>query len=225
MNCPPVSSSLPKQPRRWYQYRLRTLFAVTAVFAVGLSYFASRMQKATQQAAAVSAIKAIGGDVGYDYQVPGPPAVSWDTWVPLWYSDAPPPGPAWLRSVLGDDFFRSVVQVCIATDDFTDAECQHLVHMPDLQELIAEGTPAGDTGMKAIGMVRELRYLELSRTNVTSSGVASLAGLKRLECLYLVRTKIDDTALRYLQNLTQLRLLYLDDTNITDAGLELDPEI
>jgi hypothetical protein len=41
-----------------------------------------------------------------------------------------PPGPAWLRKLLGDDFFNDVVRVELSRNrDFTDADLVHLTNL------------------------------------------------------------------------------------------------
>ena len=67
-----------------------------------MSWFAVRMKRARQQEEAVEEIKKLGGQVQYDYEVqksgnrlPG----------------GGPPGPAWLRNLLGEYFFAAVVLV------------------------------------------------------------------------------------------------------------------
>ena len=58
-----------KRPRlRWYQYSLRTLFVLTLIVSLLMSWHATKMKRATAQKNAVEAILAAGGTVEYDYQ-------------------------------------------------------------------------------------------------------------------------------------------------------------
>jgi hypothetical protein len=100
---------------------LRTAFVVLAVFAVWLGVIVNR---AREQREAVRAIEALGGRVIYDWQQSS-------------MFDASPDGPAWLRQVIGDDYFQTVVGVYILGSDADAARAiPYLQQLPDL-ELIA----------------------------------------------------------------------------------------
>ncbi len=110
---PPVTS---KPKRRWHQYSLRTLLIFVTLFAIACSWFAVKMQQARKQREAVEAIEKLGGWVIYDNQFDD----SDDIW-----KDRKPAVSAWLRKILGDDFFRTVVS----------AEQIHDASMPILKDL------------------------------------------------------------------------------------------
>lgn len=93
-------SSLGK--RCWLQFSLRTLLLVVLLASAGMSWMVVKVQQARRQRQAVEAIRALGGFVTYDYaidQAYGHPV------------NAEAPGPGWLGSVLGADFFADVVRV------------------------------------------------------------------------------------------------------------------
>ena len=53
-----------KPPKlRWYQYSLRSLFLLTLLVAIGMSYVAVTMQNQRKQKAAAEAIEKAGGTV------------------------------------------------------------------------------------------------------------------------------------------------------------------
>jgi hypothetical protein len=95
--------------RRWFQYSLRSFLVFMTAFAVWLGILAER---ARQQREAVKAIEALGGKVTYDFQIigvpyngnPDPP----HTVNRIFRPDADPPGPIWLRRLIGDEFFQEV---------------------------------------------------------------------------------------------------------------------
>ena len=93
--APPTT---PKPRRRWLQFSLRALIIVMLLASVAMSWAAVRMQ-ARKQKRAVEELRRLGGVV-YERQ-----------------SDAfgnplPRKGmPAWLRNLLGDDFFAADVEV------------------------------------------------------------------------------------------------------------------
>ena len=84
-------SDAPRPRLRWFQYRLRTLFIVMLLASIGMSWVATRMQKAKRQRAAIEIIEKRGeGHVLYDYQFDSSGNVS---------PNARPPWPAWLRKL------------------------------------------------------------------------------------------------------------------------------
>ena len=106
-----------KPRRRWFQFSLRTVLIGVTVAACGMGWLGVRVKDARKQAAAVTAVEKLGGFVCYDFQ-----ADSMGDGV----SALGTPGPAWLRAILGDDFFRSVWLVTFAGTSITDAELQRL---------------------------------------------------------------------------------------------------
>jgi hypothetical protein len=154
----------PKPRRRWFQYSLRTLFLLTLLASIGLSWFTVRMQRARRQKEAVEEIQRLDGAVQYDYEVqqsgnrlPG----------------AVPPGPAWLRSLLGDDVFAAVVYVYFPSS-VTDAGLEHLKGLTQLQTLDLIDTQVTDGGLKHLKGLMQLRRLLLKGTRVTKEGVKTL---------------------------------------------------
>jgi hypothetical protein len=85
--------------RRWYQFSLRTLLLLITVGSALSGLMGLKLRQARRQQA-VTAIENDGGIVKYDYQFR-----SYDR-----QSQVPTPaGPAWLRKMVGDDFFASVI--------------------------------------------------------------------------------------------------------------------
>ena len=98
---------------RGCRYSLQTLvFLVSATcFCLGLY-----VNEANQQREAVSEIKALGGTVWYDCEYDSTAGI---------YLRLPPRGwqePAWLRSLLGADFFHCVESVRLTNSRFCDAD-------------------------------------------------------------------------------------------------------
>jgi hypothetical protein len=115
--------------RRCYlQFSLRGFLVSLTAFAIWLSVIANR---AREQQEAVKAIEAMGGAVYYDWQIeyehsekPG-----------LLFSinhDKPPPGPDWLRRLIGAEFFQDAEAVFL--DQFAP-EGSALNAIPRIQQL------------------------------------------------------------------------------------------
>lgn len=83
---------------RKLKFTLRTLFILLTISAAWPGYHTN---EARRQRIAVEAIEAAEGRVRYDYQRRLANATNGESLA----------GPSWIRSVLGDDFFRRVVEV------------------------------------------------------------------------------------------------------------------
>ena len=202
------------EPRRhWYQYSLRTLLIVVTLAGCGFGWLGGKVQQTRQQAAAVEAIQKLGGHVYYDYE-----ADSEGNYI----SNAAPPGPALLHSLLGNDFFRNVYAVSLWPTPCTDADVERLKQLGELRVLMLSATHVTDAGLRDLSGLTQLKRLSLTRTQVTDAGLEHLKELTHLEYLSLAATQVTDVGLDHLKlnGLTQLSELHLDETGVTDAGLE-----
>jgi len=117
----------PKHRLRWYQYSLRSLLVLTVLVAIGGSWFAWKKQQVERQRAAVRAIKELGGASLYDWELDD---------ITLGKQGAgPPPGPVWLRSWIGDNFFAHVVVVLLYDTRIPNAGLERLRDLPQIKEL------------------------------------------------------------------------------------------
>jgi Leucine rich repeat len=186
MEAEPPKPDPPKRKRRWFQFSLRTLMIFTAVIAIACGWVARKTEQKRREREALRALAALNpGHLVFFYDYQCPPG---DVF-------AEPPGPAWLRKLLGDDFFGSVDGISISQTAAQDASLVHLKYFP------------------------ELHSVDLSETNITDLGLANLESLTQLEVLFLAGTKITDAGMAHLKDLTQLTMLNFDETGITDAGL------
>ena len=109
---------------RWrFQFSIGSLLVLVLVVAIPCSWMAVEMKNARRQKEAVRGIMKLGGIVSYDYQLQrsGNPLAR-----------AGQPGPAWLRDLLGEDFFVTVVEVNFAVRSVTDADLEHLKGLTQL---------------------------------------------------------------------------------------------
>jgi hypothetical protein len=178
---------------RWYQYRLRSLFLVTFLVAIGMSYVAVTMQNQRKQKAAAVAIERAGGIVKCEK--------------------------TWLGKLLRDDSLVNVTDVSLYGESISDAVMVHLEGLSQLESLQSANNQVTDAGLVHLQGLRQLKSLYLEGTQVTDAGLVHLEGLSQLESLYLVGTQVTDAGLVHLEGLGQLVELNLEVTQVTDAGL------
>ena len=105
------------------------------------------------------------------------------------------------------------------TDAGSHALCGRL---PALKTLILQGvTSLTAGGLRAVGGLTALTYLNLRFCNVTVAVLRELRDLTSLSTLYLHGCSlITDVGVRELRGLTALKTLYLNHcTHVTDVGL------
>jgi len=183
-----VTTTTPTKPkRRLLRFSLRALLLLMILVCVTLGWKIVQVRK---QRAVVAWVQESGGNVLYDYE----------SYVDGWPQDNPrPPGPEFLRKLLGDDFFSNVTYIEISEEELSDV------------------TP--------LAGLASLIWLGLDNTRV--SDVMPLAGLTSLSFLYLENTQISDvTPLARLTSLEELDLRYTQVSDVTPlAGLTLLQEL
>ncbi len=101
---------MPKRKRRWFRFSLKAFLVVLTVFCVWLGLLVYRVNK---QKEVVRWVKEQGGKVDYE--------IRWDQ-DNRFIDHAKPPGPEWLRELIGVYYFADVVNV-----DFTAVlELEHI---------------------------------------------------------------------------------------------------
>ena len=189
-----------KPKRRWLQFSLRSFFLLVTAFAL---WFGWAMQQAREQRQAVAEIERFGGAgaVFYSYQFDG------DNQRII---EAAPPGPAWLRDIVGIDFMADIVGVELRMTSVTDLA--PLAELPKLQWLSLEDTSVTD--LTPLAGLDNLRELWVEYTPV--SDLTPLAGLPNLQELHLDYTPVRDvTPLAESEN---VRILTLRGTKVADVS-------
>jgi hypothetical protein len=201
-----------KSKSRWFQFSLRTLLIFVTLCAVACSWFTVKMRQARRQRESVAKLtgRRISCNVQYDYQ-----RDSSGNLIP----NAQAPGPAWLRHLLGIDFFSNVTEVW-GRGNLTDADLASLKSFPQLSIFFFRYSQITDEGLRTIQGLTQLQFLGLPGSKITNAGLRHLKGLSQLKRLDLKDTNIGDAGLEYIKEMTNLEFLDLSYTNITDAGLE-----
>jgi hypothetical protein len=201
---------------RWpFQFTIRSLLVLVVVVALPCSWLAVAIKKSRGQRKAVEAIESLGGAVRYDWQdyLPG---TYWGTPPP----PRPQPGAAWLRRIVGGDFFASVEEVSLVEPEVTDAALENFRELPALQILYLDGTQTTDDGLENLRRLTGLENLSLRDTKITDRGLGYFRGLTNLQYLDLSGTEVTDAGLENLRGLTKIQQLWLHGAKVTDAGLE-----
>jgi hypothetical protein len=176
------------------------------------------VNNARRQKRALDAIVKLHGFVQYAHQFPD------GKWRPKQLNRAEPPGPAWLRARLGDEYFFRVVGLQFPETPVSDEDLAHVGMLTDLEYLsfIAgrQGPRITGIGLAHLRHLTRLRFLDLLGHPVTDDGLRHLPSLPQLETIDLRSTKITDTGLEQLKRFKKLRHVALDHTQISDAGLE-----
>ncbi|HVW37995.1 MAG TPA: hypothetical protein VHB99_11845, partial [Pirellulales bacterium] len=146
-----------KRRRRGLQFSLRALLVLITAFGVWLGI---RVDHVRRQRNLAAAMEGVNGQPVYDWWLGGASG---------------PPGPDWLRSWLGDEYFQDLAGVMLDNNPtLTDAELLRLaVPMKDANvrilnlQMLGRRSPITDVGLARIGEVRTLETLTLQGTNIT----------------------------------------------------------
>ena len=148
-----------------FQFSIRSLLLLTVAVAIPFSWLAVEIKWTREQKEAVEALMKMGGSVYYDYEID---VFSYQT-----IRGAHPPGPAWLRAVIGDDFLINPVYVGLP-QKVSDVDLKHLEGMKQLRILDLSNTRITDTGLEHLKELTQLRWLDLGHTKVSNEGVKRL---------------------------------------------------
>ena len=160
---------------RWFRFSLRTAAVVLTLLCIWLGIVATRVHR---QRTAVEAIVAAGGNVYFDYQFQSPNG-------PLSPVNAIPPGPAWLRRVVGEDYFRSPHLVVLAGPNVTDELIEnHLSKLTTLTMLRIESPQVTDRALPHIARLHDLFMLRINSPKLTVEGLRPLGTLKSLTMIW-----------------------------------------
>lgn len=174
---------------RWrFQFSISFLLVLTVAVALPCSWFMAEIERAKKQKADVSEIRKSGGAAFFDWQLH-----AFDS-----LRTQEPPLPVWLRELLGEDFFASVVEVHLEPCSIPDALLSHVKALPQLRDLDIEGIELTDTQLEHIGELIQLRFLAIRYPKVSGCERKGLNALTQLEGLYIFHPPITDAGLQRL---------------------------
>ncbi len=153
--------------RSHFQFGIRSLLVLTVAVAVPFSWLAVEMKKAREQ-------EWVADEIAEIPRVAGQPVVlfDWQFDASGFVEDAQPPGPRWLRELLGYHFLSDVVWE--SSVEFDDAKLEHLKGLTQLKVLILSGSRVTDAGLQYLTGLGQLQELYLQDTDLTDAGVTKL---------------------------------------------------
>ncbi len=164
------------------QVGLATLLFTIGVIALPLAWLAREVQQARQLSDDVKRLEQAGGKVEFAYYSlkTRNNVCSYGT------------TPAWLRKVLGDEFFG---EDCAVTFD-------------------------GPVDFAILREFKQLREVITKDKTVKDEDLAELSNLSQLESIYISSSEITDTALPKLLKMPVLKFILIGESHITDRGRE-----
>src|SRR5215469_9149303 len=197
---------------RWFQFSLRTLFFLCTAAGLLIGWQANRARRQREVVVAVEA-----GGVAYSHQ---------DT-LPGGYSHEPPVVPAWLRRLVGEEYFQELAFVNLRWATISDALLEQVSRGSTIRELMLGNAQFQDEHLRYIARLPDVRWLCFSvgkgeqPPHITAAGIKHLAACQTLESLiFNSESPPSDEGLAYIGQMRNLRELYFDDPLVTDAGLE-----
>lgn len=193
-HCGPTA----RPKRRFLRVSLRTLLLLLTAGCIWIGW---KVDKAHKQRAAVAWVKETGGEAYYDYER--------NTDHPM------PPGPAWLRELIGIDLLSDVTLVFVGDASARSNSVSDVTPLADLKNLQSLHLARNQiSDLRPLANLRNLTFLLLAEQPV--SDLTPLANLKCLEELYLYGTHVSDVT--PLADLKNLKILDLDDTQVSDLA-------
>ncbi len=180
------------------------LLASTAL-AIGLGILVS---DARRQEKAAAAIEDMSGQIVYDWQVRPPGDRSTQ---PL-----TPPGPQWLRRLVGPHYFDTIVAVRLYAQRGNNRRRRlaevipHLAVLPELRSLTLWGWNLTPEDFQMVSRMRCLEKLTCVETTISEQCAAELVHATALHKLSLERVVISPAALRQFARLPHLESFTLD---------------
>lgn len=194
----PAVAAAPRRRPRWF---VRGTVAALVGAVAFVSWWA---WTAREQERAVAAIRALGGSVKYQDQLP--------------FQSLSLPA-RWLNDWRGHDWAASAAQVNLKGADLGNDALATVGKLRGLQFLWLNGSHVDDQGLAHLVHLTDLEELYLADNPISDAGLVHLAGLTQLQFLSLAGTEVSDGGLKQLAGLNRLKRLDLPGTQVTSAGV------
>jgi hypothetical protein len=229
---------------RLIQFRLRTLFLVILLVAIGLTLWLNYIAPFKRQREGLDVLQDLGFSV----------------------STRAAAGPTWQKRLVGEDDFVEVIEVQFGDDlsqmklqatgvrplpldervvnalarlrsvehlnlcwlHVTDTQLQRIATIPDIQVLHLRGNPIGDEGVKSLAKYKGLKRLDLNRTQISDDALEIVGQFQELEYFSLSSPNVKGPGLVHfpkLENLTDLQFVGPNVTNEWIAAVASLPNL
>ena len=194
--------------RRFFQVSLRTLLILTTLVAIALGILTRVHHRVQEQKIAVARIKALGGQVVYDYEEGKPSAKQ----------KRAPPGWPWLRKLVGDEYFQDVVGITLDGTPVSDTDLNIIGKLRGMKTLSTIGREKTENGRY---IIRWSKFPEPVFSRITDDGLRRLGPQRNLKVAMLAHTSVGDEGVKEIAHWQSLEVLNLDCTQVTSSGMEL----
>ena len=184
------------------RFSLKTFLVIVMILGMMMGRVTNKVR---QQRNAVNAILAAGGTVGFDYQYANPSGIGPRNQLAM------PPGPAWLRRILGDELFRTPVVLTLQGESTTDEFlANQLGQFPELNLLSIKCSNVGDAALPHIASF-DLMRLRLDCPKITPAGIQQL---KNLPALIVVESYRDPRNANLTHKLDEMTSIEMKDCDL-----------
>ena len=163
-------------PRRWFQFSLRTLLIAVTLAAGLLVAWRVYVEPYRRQRETMALIEELGGSYKTE-----------------------PGGPEWMLDWFGTDNFQNVVFVALNDCGDPDKYLGQIESLPSLQTLCVGGQKFTDEHLSRLKRLTTLSSLTLTSTSVSDAGLAYLKGLSKLQELKLFYIRVSDAGVKELK--------------------------
>jgi hypothetical protein len=207
MEAEPTNAESTKRKRRWFQFSLRTTMVAVTLLCVWLGVVCNR---ANRQRRAVEVLRKSGALVwyGYEFEIDE-------------NGESRPPGPDWLRNLIGVDYFAAPTEVGMPEEfDISDEFLVALADLPQVTGVGLRGGGVNDVVAAKLSGLTQLQSLGISGASITDAGWEFLKHLPHLKKLDLIGLDVSDSTLCHIKDLSNLTHVDLLDIQVTDSGLQ-----
>jgi hypothetical protein len=193
------------------------------LISLPIALLARRVSQARRQRLAVAQVRSCGGHVYFDWQKWAAPEVMGE---PPALENPKPPGLAWVRRLVGDDYFQTVAAVTIDGLEVAGTGCSAneialLVRrsFPQVKYLSLNCFEPCESTLEMIGELRDLRYLEVHGDGITAPGIARLRQLTNLRYVVISGATLTEESVKHLSALPRLEVLNIQCSGLSDQSL------
>lgn len=169
-----------------FQFSLRALLALMTAVGLVLTWIFQPIFQLRRQRQIADGFSKRGVWIQYDYD----PRLN----------KGHPPGPAWARSLYGDDLFVNPVAVTWHGEPPSDNDLGLLAQLTHLRRLSLAGIPVNDRYLKKLGQLETLEELDLHATAITDRGLEQLPIFPNMKRIYLAKTDTTEDGISKLRN-------------------------